>query len=117
MATPGKKPAENSVNDLIDFISLKKQLENCAADSPAEHIILLKAAVLAIDDGLKEIYQAGADVNTVVYGRSNLTDQLINIIYAFLFMPFCLKTSIKKSPLLLLAVMVEVSCTQNQTSI
>ncbi|GMR00957.1 MAG: [protein-PII] uridylyltransferase [Gammaproteobacteria bacterium] len=89
MANPieqaAEKPADCTVNNLIDFASLKKQLENCAADSPAEHIALLKTAVLTIDEGLKEIYQAGGDVNTVVYGRSNLTDQLINVIYAFLF--------------------------------
>ncbi len=85
MTSLSQQSAENPINDLIDFASLKKQLEDCAADSTAEHIALLKQAVLTIDDGLKEIYQNGSDVNTVVYGRSNLTDQLINVIYAFLF--------------------------------
>lgn len=85
MTSLSQQSAENPINDLIDFASLKKQLENCAADSTAEHIGLLKQAVLTIDNGLKEIYQNGSDVNTVVYGRSNLTDQLINVIYAFLF--------------------------------
>ena len=77
MTSLSQQSAENPINDLIDFASLKKQLENCAADSTAEHIGLLKQAVLTIDNGLKEIYQNGSDVNTVVYGRSNLTDQLI----------------------------------------
>jgi [protein-PII] uridylyltransferase len=85
MTSLSQQSAENPINDLIDFASLKKQLENCAADSTAEHIGLLKQAVLTIDNGLKEIYLNGSDVNTVVYGRSNLTDQLINVIYAFLF--------------------------------
>jgi len=85
MATPGEKAVHNSINELIDFSALKQQLENCAADKPGEHIVLLKAAVLNIDDGLKELYQNGCDVNTVVYGRSNLTDQLIKVIYDFLF--------------------------------
>ena len=85
MASLSEKTAASTVNDLIDFASLKKQLENCAADLTAEYIPLLKQAVLTIDDGLKEIYQNGSDVNTVVYGRSNLTDQLINVIYALMF--------------------------------
>ena len=85
MTNLSEKPAQSTINDLIDFASLKKQLENCATDSTAEHITLLKETVLAIDDGLKDIYQNGGDVNTVVYGRSNLTDQLINVIYSFLF--------------------------------
>lgn len=85
MAKLNKKLADCTVNDLIDFAALKEQLENCAADSAAKHIALLKAAVLAIDDGLKGLYQDGCDVNTVVYGRSNLTDQLIDVIFSFMF--------------------------------
>jgi len=85
MAKLNEKLADCSVNDLIDFAALKKQLENCAADSSAEHIALLKAAVLTIDDGLKQCYQNGCDVNTVVYGRSNLTDQLVDVIFSFMF--------------------------------
>ena len=82
---PAQNAIPNTINELIDFAALKQHLENCAADSAAEHISLLKQAVLTIDDGLKAFYQNGGDVNTVVYGRSNLTDQLINVIYAFMF--------------------------------
>ncbi len=85
MAKLNEKLADCSVNELIDFNTLQEQLKNCAADTPGEHISLLKAAVQTIDDGLKNCYQKGCDVNTVVYGRSNLTDQLINVIFNFLF--------------------------------
>ena len=54
MTSLSQQSAENPINDLIDFASLKKQLESCAADSTAEHIGLLKQAVLTIDSGLKE---------------------------------------------------------------
>ena len=85
MVKLNEKPVDNSINQLVDFSALKQQLENCTADSPAEHIALLKAAVLAIDEGLKACYQNGCDVNTVVYGRSNLTDRLIEVIFGHMF--------------------------------
>jgi [protein-PII] uridylyltransferase len=80
-----EQTAISSINGLVDFASLKKQLENVAADSTAEHIALLKDAVVTIDEGLKDYYLNGGDVNAVVYGRSNLIDQLLNIIYSYLF--------------------------------
>ncbi|VAW50996.1 [Protein-PII] uridylyltransferase / [Protein-PII]-UMP uridylyl-removing enzyme [hydrothermal vent metagenome] len=77
-------PVDNPTDNLIDFAALEKQLKNCATEATAEHLTLLKQAVVSIDDGLKEFYQNGGDVNAVVYGRSNLTDRLIKIIYDFL---------------------------------
>ncbi len=74
----------SQTNNLIDFTALKKQLENCRTDATTDYLPLLKQAVTSIDDGLKKRYQNGCDVNTVVYGRSNLIDQLIKIIYDFL---------------------------------
>jgi len=85
MAKLNEKPVDDSINQLVDFSALKQQLENCTADSPAEHIALLKAAVSAIDEGLKQCYRNGCDVNTVVYGRSNLTDRLIKVIFGYMF--------------------------------
>jgi [protein-PII] uridylyltransferase len=85
MVMLSERTVDSSINQLVDFSALKQQLENCAADAHGEHIALLKAAVLAIDDGLKACYQNGCDVNTVVYGRSNLTDQLIEVIFSFMF--------------------------------
>ncbi len=75
---------------IVDFESLNKQLKNNATEFPSERvnpalIKLLKNAVNTIDEGLKEIYQHGGDVNTIVYGRSSLIDQLIEVIYSHLF--------------------------------
>ncbi len=81
----GNDISENSVNALVDFNALQKQLDNCEADATAEHIGLLKQAVASVDEGLKSLYQKGADVDVVVYGRSELVDQLIHVIYNFLF--------------------------------
>lgn len=77
--------AEKSVKPLLDITSLTKQLENCAADQPQERVKLLKAAVNKTDEGLKTLYQNGSDVNNIVFGRSYLTDKLINAIYHILF--------------------------------
>ena len=82
MNWPSERPVDDRINELIDFSALKQQLEDCAA---GEHIKLLKATVQTIDDGLKACYQGGCDVNSVVYGRSNLTDRLIQVIFDFLF--------------------------------
>ena len=70
---------------ISDFASLKKQLKDCSDSTQElinpEIISLLKGAVLAIDEGLKTIYESSHDVNTVVFGRSHLIDQLINSTY------------------------------------
>ena len=79
-----------SINELIDFETINKQL-NQSASAAAQPLItpdiikLLKDAVLAIDEGLKQLYQNGCDVNTIVYGRADLIDQLISAIYGYLF--------------------------------
>ncbi len=82
--------ADTSINELIDFETINKQL-NDSASAAAQPLItpaiikLLKDAVLAIDEGLKQLYQNGCDVNTIVYGRADLIDQLISAIYGYLF--------------------------------
>ena len=81
---------QSAIQTLFDFASLKKQLEDHSEDSTQELInpdliSLLKGAVLAIDEGLKTIYESSHDVNTVVFGRSYLIDQLINSTYNYLF--------------------------------
>jgi [protein-PII] uridylyltransferase len=82
--------AENTVDSLLDVAALKQQL--CRnIPGPAQNIIspdiikLLKNAVISIDEGLKTIYRSGGDVNTIVYGRANLIDQLINCVFDYLF--------------------------------
>ena len=81
---------QSSIDKIVNFESLKKQLED-SVDSSSQELInpalitLLKDAVSAIDEGLKKIYQDGGDVNTVVFGRSYLIDQLIHSTYSYLF--------------------------------
>ncbi len=79
-----------AVKKIVDFESLNKQFKNNATEFPSEPvnsalIKLLKNVVSTIDDSLKELYQQGSDVNTIVYGRSWLIDQLIFSIYLHLF--------------------------------
>ncbi len=82
--------ADTCISELIDFETINKQL-NESASVAAQPLItpaiikLLKDAVLAIDKGLKQLYQNGCDVNTIVYGRADLIDQLISAIYGYLF--------------------------------
>ncbi len=88
--TVATQSADNTaVNKIIDFNSLNKQINNTAAPASEQVspdlIKLLKDAVTTIDEGLKETYQNGCDVETIVYGRSSLIDQLIYIIYSHLF--------------------------------
>ena len=78
------------IDKIVDIAALNKQLKNNAAEFPSELInptliTLLKVAVTAIDEDLKEVYQNGCDVNTIVYGRSRLIDQIIHTIYSHLF--------------------------------
>lgn len=82
--------AVKSINDLIDRDFLEQQLQGSTPD-PSQNAItpktikLLKDAVVTIDEGLKSIYQRGGDVNTIVNGRANLIDQLINCVFNYLF--------------------------------
>ena len=81
---------QSAISTLVDFTALKKQLEDSTSDSPDELvnpaiIKLLKDAVLSIDEGLRSIYEDCRDVNTVVFGRSYLIDQLIFSTYTYLF--------------------------------
>ncbi|MBL4712388.1 MAG: [protein-PII] uridylyltransferase [Gammaproteobacteria bacterium] len=87
--------AAKAVADVLDFKLLSQQLNTTTAGistkSTTQDLITsevvnhLKDAVTSIDEGLKQLYQAGADVNIIVYGRANLTDQLIDVIYRYLF--------------------------------
>ena len=74
-----------AVKPLLDFEALRTQLKECAAGQPHELIKPLKEAVIKTDEGLKALYQSGSDVNNIVFGRSYLTDQLIDTIYQVLF--------------------------------
>ena len=78
-----------AINTIVDFESLSQQLSDNLAEYPAAlvsptDIKLLKDAVCSIDEGLKSLYQSGSDVETIVYGRANLIDQIINVIHKHL---------------------------------
>jgi len=87
---PANDPADMTVSGLLDLEALKAQLCRDIPE-PSQSIItpdiikLLKNAVITIDQGLKGLYQNGGDVNTIVYGRANLIDQLINCVFNYLF--------------------------------
>ena len=74
-----------SVDALLDIPALEGELQRCLSDCPQDLIKVLKQAVLAIDEGLKQLYHDGADVELIVFGRARLTDRLIRLIYTFLF--------------------------------
>ncbi len=87
---PDYRPRMDIIEKIVDFASLNKQLKNNAAEFPSNLvnpalIKLLKDSVTTIDQGLKETYQRGNNVETIVYGRSRLIDQLIHTIYSHLF--------------------------------
>jgi len=78
------------VDEIVDFTQLAQQLaENRPSGDLSlitpEIISILKQAVSATDDGLKNIYRQGGDVNTIVFGRANLVDQLLGTIYSYIF--------------------------------
>ena len=81
---------DNTINSLFDATTFYQQLCRNKLESPQsiigpDTIKLLKNTVITIDEGLKNIYQSGGDVNTVVYGRAILIDQLINCVFNYLF--------------------------------
>ena len=83
------RPCPGVIEKVVDFESLNKQLDNNADELPSDLVNpallkLLKNAVTTIDEGLKKLYKNDCDVNTIVYGRSRLIDQLINAIYSHL---------------------------------
>jgi len=78
------------VDEIVDFRKLAEQLKTDGLSDEStlinpEIVNTLKQAVVAIDDGLKNIYSQGGDVNSVVYGRANLIDQLLSTIYSYIF--------------------------------
>ena len=81
----GRKISEETVDALLDVQQLEKELQRCLDECPQDLIRVLKTAVIGIDEGLRKLYHAGADVNLIVFGRARLTDRLIRLIYHHLF--------------------------------
>lgn len=81
----GKKVTAATVDALLDIQLLEKELHRCLGECPQDLTRILKAAVSGINEGLKELYYQGADVDLIVLGRARLTDRLIRLIYHSLF--------------------------------
>ncbi len=80
MMTPVHK-VDEEVYRLFDPAELKQSLQQRSGNA----ISLVKKAVGAINDGLQEYYSVGGDASDIVYGRSLLTDQLLQCLHQHFF--------------------------------
>ena len=67
------KPSNVDINSLLDINAVR----NVFDDDTAQLVPVLKQAVSNINDGLKQYYMDGIDVEDIVYGRAELVDQLL----------------------------------------
>ena len=87
------KPSNTDINSLLDIKAVRAALDEDAA----QLIPVLKQAVTDINDGLKQFYSDGVDVEDIVYGRAALVDQLLICVFDHYFSGI-------KQPLALIAV-------------
>ncbi len=87
------KPSNTDINSLLDIKAVRTALDEDAA----QLIPVLKQAVTDINDGLKQFYSDGVDVEDIVYGRAALVDQLLICVFDHYFSGI-------KQPLALIAV-------------
>ena len=71
----------SSIDNLFNAEKLSLALKN----KPDEILGFLKQSVSDINDGLKESYQQGSDVEDIVFGRSNLIDQFLETLFDHIF--------------------------------
>ena len=71
----------SQIASLLDL----SELEKVFSENSFDVLLPLKNAVTQINDGLKELYQSGTDVDTIVYGRSELIDRLLITVFQHLF--------------------------------
>ena len=71
----------SQIESLLDLSELEKVLSENSFDV----LLPLKNAVSQINDGLKNLYQSGTDVETIVCGRSELIDRLLVTVFQHLF--------------------------------
>lgn len=78
---------EQSRDDSGDVSALldEKQLAVTLREKPDDILGHLKQTVTAINEGLKESYLKGADVETIVFGRSDLVDRFLRTLFDFIF--------------------------------
>ncbi|MCK4704359.1 MAG: [protein-PII] uridylyltransferase [Gammaproteobacteria bacterium] len=73
--------AISQIESLLDLSGLEKVFSENSLDV----LLPLKNAVTQINDGLKNLYQSGTDVETIVCGRSDLIDRLLVTVFQHLF--------------------------------
>lgn len=69
------------ISQLIDA----KQLAQAIHQQPENILSITKEAVLTINTGLKNFYQSGSAVEDIVYGRAQLIDNLIIVVFNHIF--------------------------------
>ncbi len=74
-----------NLNSDIDSVLDLSELEKTFTENVPALLTPLKKAVEQINAGLKQRYQSGADVETIVYGRAQLIDRLLSTVFKHLF--------------------------------
>ena len=73
--------AKDNIDSLLDINAVRSALEK----DTDQIIPALKQAVSCINDGLKQFYKDGVDVEDIVYGRASLIDQLLVCVFDHFF--------------------------------
>ena len=84
------KTANSDINNLFD----EQQLNDVLRSNPEKVLPTLKASVAAINDGLKALYQGGAEVESIVLGRAYLIDRLLITLFEHNFSSTAQKISL-----------------------
>ncbi|MCW8922540.1 MAG: [protein-PII] uridylyltransferase, partial [Gammaproteobacteria bacterium] len=74
------RPQNREIEQLLDLSELEKALQEDSDGILGQ----LKKAVAEINDGLKKLYQNGMDVNAIVFGRAQLIDLLLVIVFNYM---------------------------------
>ena len=77
--------SHSKTNSQIESLLDLSELEKAFSENSLDVLQPLKNAVTQINDGLKNLYQSGSDVETIVYGRSELIDRLLITVFQYLF--------------------------------
>lgn len=82
--------ADSQIEALLDLSELNKTF----AENSLDVLQPLKNAVTQINDGLKQLYQSGCNVETIVLGRSQLIDRLLISVFEHMFRDVTQKVSL-----------------------
>ena len=75
------KPAGEDINSLLDISAVRTVLD----ENADQLVTTLKHTVTGINEGLKQLYRDGVDVEDIVYGRAALIDQLLSCLFDHYF--------------------------------